>query len=123
MIFHIGSILNTLTAHYIFVLSIDPSIIPVYSILLLTNCTHEPEFIGTVKWHLMRCSWETEPVDKPIIILMEFFELHLTKLNVIFHGILKPDDRWDNFISSELHTVLVCLLNEPVVSDIVFLYF
>jgi len=49
MIFHIGSILNTLTAHYVFVLSIDPSIIAVYSILLLTSCTHEPEFIGTVK--------------------------------------------------------------------------
>lgn len=49
MIFHIGSILNTLTARYIFVLSIDPSIIPVHSILLLTNYTHEPEFVGTVK--------------------------------------------------------------------------
>lgn len=49
MIFHIVSILNTLTACYIFGLSIDQSVIPVYSILLLTNCTHEPEFIGTIK--------------------------------------------------------------------------
>lgn len=80
-------------------LSIDPSFIPVYSILLLTNCTHEPEFIGTVKCHLMHCSWETDPVDKPIIILMEFFQLHFTKLSVIFHVILKPSDRWDSLIS------------------------
>lgn len=53
MIFHIGSILNTLTAHYILVLCIDPSIMPIYPILMqremLINCTHEPEFIGTVK--------------------------------------------------------------------------
>lgn len=71
----------------------------------------------------MRCSWEAEPVDKPIIILMEVFELHLAKVSALFHGILKLDDRWDGLISSELCMVLVCLLNEPVVSDTVFLYF
>lgn len=54
---------------------------------------------------------------------MEFFGLPLSKLNVIFHGVLKPSDRWDSLISSELCTVLVCLLNEPAVSDIVFRYF
>lgn len=59
----------------------------------------------------MHSSWETDPVDKPIIILMEFFELHFTELSVIFHVILKPSDRWDNLISSELCTVLVCLMN------------
>lgn len=71
----------------------------------------------------MRRSWETEPVDKPIIILMEFFGLHLTKLKIIFHNVLKLGDTWDSLISSELCTLLVCFLSEPTVSDNVFLYF
>lgn len=93
LIFHVASILKTLTACYIFLLFIDPSITPVYSVLILTNCTHGSEFIGTVKWHLMHCSWETEPVDKPIIILMEFLKWHLSKLRIIFYSVLKLRDR------------------------------
>lgn len=42
----------------------------------------------------MHSSWETEPVAKPIIIiLLEFFKLHLSKLSIIFHGVFKPRER------------------------------
>lgn len=41
----------------------------------------------------MHYSWETEPVDKPIIILMEFLKWHLSKLPIIFYSVLKLRDR------------------------------
>lgn len=77
-IFHVGSFASTFTTCYVFTLLlidlIMVTIVHSSARKMLSNCTHEPEFIGTVKWQLIHCISEAVPADKPIIILpvMEF---------------------------------------------------